>query len=310
MNCLSTLKLSLVLGLALSTCSSCWGQFKEESTVRESIAVLNEIMSIPVDGIPRNMLNDAQAVAIIPGVIKGSFVVGARRGNGVVMVRDDNGGWHAPVFITLTGGNIGWQVGVQSTDVVLVFKTRKSVSGLLSGRLTLGADAAVAAGPLGRQAAAATDTNLGAQIYSYSRSRGLFAGVSFDGSVIRLDQKSNAAYYRAATPGGPVVIPESAQQLGAQVISYTGNQVSNPNPSTGQQSAVGQTGSAYQVPARLTSANNVLAQQYSAQEADQLRDQLARLRPSYMNCSTSAGSNTWDCPHRYFATATIRASPS
>jgi hypothetical protein len=182
------------------------------------------------------------------------------------MVRDVNGGWHAPVFISLTGGNIGWQIGVQSTDVVLVFKTRKSVEGLLSGRMTLGADAAVAAGPVGRQAAAATDTNLGAQIYSYSRSRGLFAGVSFDGSVIRLDQIRNATYYRAATPGGPVIVPPNAEQLAMQVIRFTGNA----------------TQGATQVPIQQASTvrgQQILAQQHSMQEVDHLRDQLARLAP-------------------------------
>jgi lipid-binding SYLF domain-containing protein len=251
------------------------GQVREENTVRESIDVLNEIMAIPINGIPETMLKDAQAVAIIPRVIKGSFVVGARRGNGVVLIRDENGGWHAPVFVTLTGGNIGWQVGVQSTDVVLVFKTRKSVDGLLSGRLTLGADAAVAAGPLGRQAAAATDSRLGAQIYSYSRSRGLFAGVSFDGSVIRLDRPSNAAYYRSATPGGPVTIPPSAEQLGMQVIRYAGNQTAV-RPAPTEPSPAGQVPTQQ---ASIPASRQILAQKYSMQEVEALRDQLAGLAP-------------------------------
>ena len=261
-------------GLMLSS-STATAQYREDNTVRESLTVLNEIMSIPINGIPQNMLNDAQAVAIIPRVIKGSFVVGARHGKGVVLVRDEAGGWHAPVFITLTGGNIGWQAGVQSTDVVLVFKTRKSVDGLLTGRLTLGADAAVAAGPLGRQAAAATDTRLAAQIYSYSRSRGLFAGVSFDGSVIRLDRKSNANYYRSVTPGGPVVIPPMAQQLGQQVIRYAGNQAPVPPTASSRPTA-------NQVPVRQASAPSnpqILAQRHSQQEVEQLREQLAKIAP-------------------------------
>lgn len=250
----------------ISICTVTNGQMREDKTVQDSITVLNEIMAVPANGIPQSMLNDAQAVAIIPGVLKGSFVVGARHGNGVVMVRDANSGWHAPVFISLTGGNIGWQIGVQSTDVVLVFKTRKSVEGLLSGKMTLGADAAVAAGPVGRQAAAATDTNLGAQIYSYSRSRGLFAGVSFDGSVIRLDKIRNATYYQAATPGGPVIVPPNAEKLATQVIQITGG--------TGQRVA--------QAPVQQASAvrgQQILAQQHSMQEVDHLRDQLARLAP-------------------------------
>ncbi|MDB4368794.1 lipid-binding SYLF domain-containing protein, partial [bacterium] len=219
---------AICIGILMSHCSLVSGQYKEEQTVNESIGVLNEIMSIPAQGIPRSMLHDAQAVAIFPGVVKASFVVGARHGNGVIMIRDDKGGWHAPVFASLTGGNIGWQVGVQSTDVVLVFKTRKSVNGLLSGRMTLGADAGIAAGPIGRQATAATDTRLGAQIYSYSRSRGLFAGVSFDGSVVRMDSISNATYYKATTPGGPVIIPASAEKLGLEVMRYAGNATDTP----------------------------------------------------------------------------------
>lgn len=263
---------ALCLGILMVHCSLASGQYKEEQTVNESIGVLNEIMSIPAQGIPRSMLRDAQAVAIFPGVVKASFVVGARHGNGVVMIRDDKGGWHAPVFASLTGGNIGWQVGVQSTDVVLVFKTRKSVNGLLSGRMTLGADAGIAAGPIGRQATAATDSGLGSQIYSYSRSRGLFAGVSFDGSVVRMDSIRNATYYKSSTPGGPVTIPLSAQRLGREVMQYTG-----------AATAATFSDNLNQVPTLKASTSNqskpILAQQYSEQEVDQLRDQLAKIAP-------------------------------
>lgn len=276
MKCSSIFLQAICLGLLVFSCSTSFGQFREDRTIQASIEVLNDIMAIPANGIPKSMLNDARAVAIIPDVIKGSFVVGARRGNGVVMVRDQNGGWHAPVFITLTGGNIGWQAGIQSSDVVLVFKTQKSVEGLLAGRFTLGADAAVAAGPIGRQAAAATDTGLGAQIYSYSRSRGLFAGVSFDGSVIRVDSLANATYYRAATPGGPVIVPPKAHQLGMQVIQYAGNQVA------AIQNPANQVPSPTRVPAvqaSATAGQSILAQQHSLSEADHLRDQLARLAP-------------------------------
>ncbi len=212
-------------GAALSlllVSTAAYGQMQEDNTVRESINVFGEIMSLPAEGIPRALLSDAHAVAIIPRVLKGSFVVGARHGNGVLLVRDDNGGWHAPVFISLTGGNIGWQIGVQSTDVILVFKTRQSVNGLLSGKFTLGADAAVAAGPLGREAAVATDGRLGAQIYSYSRSRGLFAGVSFDGSVDSDGPAQQCPVLPRAVPGAPVAIPDAAQQLAAQLLQYTG----------------------------------------------------------------------------------------
>ena len=259
----------LCLAIVFGSSSLLNAQMKEDTTVRESIGVLNEIMAIPASAIPKSMLADSYAVAIIPKVIKGSFVIGARHGRGVLMVRDQNtGGWHAPVFINLTGGNIGWQVGIQSTDVILVFKTPKSVSGLLNGKFTLGADAAIAAGPIGRQASAATDAQLGAEIYSWSRSRGLFLGVSLDGSVIEVDQMRNATYYRQTTPGGPVLVPEAAKQLTLQVTQYTGMHKPATVPNAG-------------VPTQNASAaqpqpQQILAQQHARDEATHVRDELAR----------------------------------
>ena len=225
MKALSTLMLPLCLGLLLVQPEPLMGQLmglqKEERIISEASEVFNEIMAIPAKRIPRRMLQDAAGVAIIPNVIKGGFVIGARFGTGVVLIRDPKGGWHAPVFIKLTGGNIGWQAGVQSTDVILVFKTQQSVQGLLSGKLTLGADASVAAGPIGRQASAATDGQLAAEIFSYSRSRGLFLGVSLDGSIIQVDTMANAEYYRSPAPGAPVVVPDAAKALVQQVVPYT-----------------------------------------------------------------------------------------
>ena len=290
---------SLSLGLMLSFAQPVSAQTKEDRTVQESITVLNEIMSIPDTGIPLSMFKDSEAVAIIPKVIKGSFVIGARHGDGVLLVRDGTGNWHAPMFISLTGGNIGWQIGVQSTDVVLVFKTQKSVQGLLSGHFTLGADAAVAAGPVGRQAAAATDTRLGAEIYSYSRSRGLFAGVSFDGSVIKVNAMANASYYRPQTVGGSVVIPAAAQQLATQVIHYaeTGNKqiqafgqnpqlasTSNANPQMQPASSPPvQPTPHFTASPQVSSApfqhQQALAAQHSKAEAEHVRDELAKLAP-------------------------------
>jgi hypothetical protein len=203
------------------------------------------------------MLANAQGVAIIPSVIKGGFIIGARHGRGVLVVRDENGAWHLPVFITLTGGNIGLQAGLQSTDVVLVFKTRQSIQGILSNRLTLGADAAVAAGPVGRQAAAATDASLKAEIYSYSRSRGLFAGVAIDGSVLQVDRFADAAYYQTPDPSHPAIVPESANKLMEQIIQYCAATPTPPGVAAHQQP--------------------VLAQAHATTEADALRGQLAQV---------------------------------
>jgi len=269
MKALSTLIMPLCLGLLLVQPEPLMGQLmglqKEDRIISEASAVFSEIMAIPAKRIPRRMLQDAAGVAIIPNVIKGGFVIGARFGTGVVLIRDPKGGWHAPVFIKLTGGNIGWQAGVQSTDVILVFKTQQSVQGLLSGKLTLGADASIAAGPIGRQASAATDGQLSAEIFSYSRSRGLFLGVSLDGSIIQVDTMANAEYYRSPAPGAPVVVPEAAKALVQQVVPYTETSV----PAV----------PAVPASTQLTPVNPILAQQYAKQETEHVRDELAKFAP-------------------------------
>jgi SH3 domain-containing YSC84-like protein 1 len=200
-----------------------------EQTVLTATNVLNEIMEVPISSIPQGLLADAHGLAIIPGLIKGGFVVGVRHGRGVVLVRDEQGGWRPPVFVSLTGGSIGWQVGLQATDVILVFRTAKSVQGLLNGKFTIGADAAAAAGPVGRQASAATDAQLRAEILSYSRSRGLFAGVSLDGSMLQIDQAATQMFYQSANrlpdPAGAMnaaPLPQSAVQLLETVARHTG----------------------------------------------------------------------------------------
>ncbi len=163
--------------------------------IQEATEVIEEILRIPEKTIPPVLLRNAQGIAIIPGVIKVGFVLGGRHGTGIVMIRDENGQWTNPAFVSITGGSLGWQIGAKSTDIILVFKTRKSVTNIMKGKFTLGADAAIAAGPVGRTAGAATDAQLKAEIYSYSRSRGLFAGVSLDGSAISIDNDANIEYY-------------------------------------------------------------------------------------------------------------------
>jgi lipid-binding SYLF domain-containing protein len=133
---------------------------------------------------------------VIPSVIKVGLGIGGRRGKGVLVVRKDSGAWSNPTFINLTGGSFGFQVGVQSADVVLVFTSKQSIEGIVGGKVTLGADASVAAGPIGRQSSAATDIGLTAQVYSYSRASGLFAGVALDGSAITIDGSSNESFYK------------------------------------------------------------------------------------------------------------------
>lgn len=167
----------------------------ETKKVQESAEVLKKIMKIPEKGVPPALLRDAKAIAIIPGVIKGAFIVGGRHGTGVLSVHEESGAWSDPVFISISGGSVGWQVGGTSTDLILVFKELKDVEKLMKGKFTLGADAGVAAGPVGRKASAATDVTLQTGILSYSRSRGLFAGVSLEGAALLVDDEANAAYY-------------------------------------------------------------------------------------------------------------------
>ncbi|MBI85015.1 MAG: Ysc84 actin-binding domain protein [Planctomycetaceae bacterium] len=213
-------------------------QTREDAVVNRATGVLDEIMALPTRQIPQALLQDAQGIAIVPGVVKGGFVVGVRYGKGVVLIRDELANWQAPQFVSLTGGSVGWQVGIQSTDVILVFKNRKSIDGLMNGKITIGVDVAAAAGPVGRQAAAATDPRLNAGIFSYSRSRGLFAGVSLDGSVLRVDQLATAEYYRG--PGqssGPAVVPVSTIQLIDRLRQYsrTTNAMTTIMPDSGWQ---------------------------------------------------------------------------
>ncbi|MHB8972103.1 MAG: lipid-binding SYLF domain-containing protein [Pirellulaceae bacterium] len=206
-----------------------WGQAQEAALVDSATNVLNEFMAIPAEGIPRTMLAKAQGLVIVPSMVKVGFVVGARRGKGIAVVRDQSGTWRPPIFVSVTGGSVGWQAGVQSSDIVMVFNSRRSVDGLLSGKFTVGVDAAAAAGPVGRAASAGTDIKLQAEVYSYSRSRGLFAGASVDGTMLQIDNAANQTYYSAAglRPDGTATapnmpLPTSAGRLLAALATIAG----------------------------------------------------------------------------------------
>jgi len=174
---------------------------EDDERARNAERVLAEIMQAPDKRVPSDLLGSAEAIAVIPDVVKAGLVLGGRHGKGLLSVRSPDGTWSNPTFIALTGGSIGFQAGVQSTDVVLVFRTRRGVDSVVNGKFTLGADASVAAGPVGRTAAASTDAQLRAEIYSYSRARGLFAGIALDGAVLAIDHDTNQlAYGRAVTP--------------------------------------------------------------------------------------------------------------
>jgi lipid-binding SYLF domain-containing protein len=181
--------LSLALGNLAAHASSTEVRLDDSRRVFETFSNLSE------QAIPTWLLERAYGVVVIPKVIKGALIIGGRGGRGVLAVRNPDGSWSNPVFVTLAGANIGFQWGVQSTDLVLVLMSRKSVEGIAGGKVTLGADASVAAGPVGRSAAAATDATFKAQVLAYARNEGLFAGVAIDGSVIAVDDGSNASAY-------------------------------------------------------------------------------------------------------------------
>lgn len=212
----------LLLFLALPSASSIAG-IEETKRVESATEVLSKIMEIPESAIPPALLADAQGIAIIPGVIKVGLFVGGQYGRGVLVVRGPGGAWSNPVFITLMSGSIGWQIGAESTDFVIVFKTPRSIEGIMKGQYTLGAEAAAAAGPVGRSVKASTDIELKAEIYSYSRSRGLFAGVSLEGSSLQVDDKSNAAYYEKeeVRPTGILSGKEVKPPAGAEKLKTT-----------------------------------------------------------------------------------------
>ena len=186
-------------------------------TLQSADDVLADLAAIPLKCIPPAILARAQGVAIIPRVLKAGFLVGGRVGHGVVLTRDRSGAWCGPTFVDLGGASLGLQAGVESADVVLVFRSRDSLHRVLSGKgkLTLGADLAIAAGPVGRQAEAATDAQLKAEILSYSRSRGLFAGVALDGAVIVYERAANAEYARDGRPETAQLTAELLARLAA-----------------------------------------------------------------------------------------------
>lgn len=186
-----------------------------EQIVVDATNVLSQSVATP-SGIPQRLVSEAQAIAIVPNMVRGAFVVGMQHGRGVLLARGADGAWQPPRMIQITGGSIGYQIGVQSTDLILVFRTQQSVRNLLSGTLKIGVDASAAAGPVGRQASAATDLPLQAEILSYSRARGAFLGVSIDGSSISLDPATDAVFYQP-----PGTVPASAVRLLQVLTAYS-----------------------------------------------------------------------------------------
>lgn len=194
--------------------------------IHESASVLGELMHAKDRSIPRGLLRKAQCVGIVPSLKRAGFIVGAKYGKGVITCRLPNSlGWSAPSTIRIEGGNIGFQIGLGETDLIFVVMNRKGVEGLLRDQFTLGADASVMAGPVGRQTAAQTDATMRAEILAYSRSHGLFAGVTLDGATLRPDNDDNYEIYgvrltQAGILHGKATPPSSADELYAELNKY------------------------------------------------------------------------------------------
>jgi lipid-binding SYLF domain-containing protein len=219
---------------------------REEGRLLTATEVLEEVQGMPDQRIPDALLSRAYGIAVIPDVTKIAFIFGGRHGNGVLVVRDKlNSPWSNPVFVSLTGGSWGFQAGAQSSDIILVFTSKTGIEGISGGKLTLGADASVAAGPYGRQGSAATDVAFNAEIYSYARTRGLFGGIALDGSVISIDRSANASFYHKSgvmaseiLSGQAPAAPESAQRFLDRLAQSTHTVVrSSPAPQADQPAA-------------------------------------------------------------------------
>lgn len=229
------------------------GTARQEGLLLTATEVLEDVQGMPDQRVPDALLARAYGIAVIPSVTKVAFIFGGRYGTGVVVVRDKlDAPWSNPVFLSITGGSWGLQAGVQASDIILVFTTRNGIEGIAGGRMTLGADASVAAGPVGRQASASTDIAL-AEIYSYARTRGLFAGIALDGSVIAIDRSANAALYHKSGvtaseifAGQAPAPPESAQRFLDRLSQLTHTP---PRTSPAPQAAVPAAGPAPAAPA-------------------------------------------------------------
>ncbi len=229
---ISTPVFTLIAGVVLGLCASmAQAQARLEGRLLVASEVLEELRDARDQAIPDRLLERAYGIAVIPALTKVAFFAGGRYGQGVLVVREPNGNFSSPVFVSMAGGSFGWQWGVQQTDIVLVFTTPKGVEGINGGKLTLGADASVAAGPVGRSASAATDPTFKAEVYSYSRSKGIFAGVALDGTVISINDDANAEFYKKASLRSQEIISgavtsndSSAERFLAAVATSTGGQ--------------------------------------------------------------------------------------
>jgi len=213
-----------VLGL---TAGLLYGEETVSTRLKTSSDVLIEVMSTPDHAIPQELLEKSQCIVIVPGLKKAAFIVGGKYGRGFISCRANGGtGWSSPAGVKVEGGSFGFQIGGAETDVVMLVMNKRGAEKLLSSKFTLGADASVAAGPVGRSAAADTDLKLQAEILTYSRSRGVFAGIALNGATLRPDKESNSELYGAGLTNRQIVMgrkraPVAAAELTANLNKYS-----------------------------------------------------------------------------------------
>jgi len=219
-------RLLIVATLALFVSLPSFASDREDDVNRthKAAQVFKEIMNAPDQGIPQDLLESAKCIAIIPGEVKFAFIFGGNYGRGLATCRTEHG-WSAPMFVAIDGGSVGYQIGGSSTDLVMLFMNDHALQSLLSDKFKLGADASVAAGPVGRHASADTDLKLKAEILSYSRAKGVFAGVSLDGALVQADKSGDEAMYghdvnRHEILNGKVAVPESTRPLLDEINEY------------------------------------------------------------------------------------------
>ena len=212
--------LATALFLSLGVAASAHAGAKEDARSNNAVRVLTDIQAILESAIPDKLLDEARAIVVIPDSLKVGLVLGGRSGHGLMSRKNQDGTWSNPVFVQLTGGSIGFQAGVQSADIVLVFRNDRSLESIVNGKVTLGADAGVAAGPIGRNASLATDGQLKAEIWSWSRARGLFAGIALDGAVLSIDDKANEAVYGLDTTPRMIFEGRAAHSPSTAVVDF------------------------------------------------------------------------------------------
>src|SRR6202012_804962 len=219
MKTLKTLCIPLLLSIFI-LCASATDARKETERIHKASNVLKDFAAMK-ESIPHDLLEQYSGIVIIPHMINAGFGIGGKRGKGVAMVKLDDGKWSDPVFVTLTGGSFGLQIGVQSVDLVLVFKHRGVLTKVKNGDFTIGGDISAAAGPVGRNATANTDYKLEAEVYSYSRSRGLFAGVTINGSNLGIDKKANEHFYGPGASSADIFNTSKSTTEGVRLLKST-----------------------------------------------------------------------------------------